>query len=80
MARLRKTPVAAAALILPFAAGGCGGGEPEPDNAAIDRTLNQIIANEQANRERLVEEARDREDIREREMEQREENYGNAAD
>lgn len=52
----------------------CGSGQPEADPAAVDSHLNQIVANEEAAKERLIEEARDREDVREREMEQREVN------
>ena len=50
-----------------------GGGErkPQPDPAVLDNHFNKIIADEEAEQRRLVEEARDREDQRMREMEQR---------
>lgn len=59
------------ALLATIALSGCGTGEEEADPVALDQTLNQIIVNDQIERRRLVEEARDREEVREREMEQR---------
>ncbi|HEX8654322.1 MAG TPA: hypothetical protein VF693_03755 [Allosphingosinicella sp.] len=61
---------------------GCRGGEAEADPAALDQAFNQIIVNDQAERRRLVEEARDREEVREQEMEQRAAGYddGNSAE
>ena len=72
----RLAALAAAALALPLAA--CGRSEPTPDPAVIDQHLNNMIAQEEADRRRRVEEARAREDVREREMEQREADYGDA--
>lgn len=60
-----------AGLLLGLALGGCGRADEEADPAALDQAFNQIIANDQAERRRLVEEARDREEVREREMELR---------
>ncbi|HEX8366701.1 MAG TPA: hypothetical protein VF603_15590 [Allosphingosinicella sp.] len=62
---------AALAVLATIAVSGCGAGEDEADPAALDQTFNQIIVNDQVERRRLVEEARDREEVREREMEQR---------
>lgn len=56
-------------------ASACGNDNSEPDNAVLDAHFNKIIADEEAERSRLVEEARDREDVREKEMEERSENY-----
>jgi flagellar motility protein MotE (MotC chaperone) len=76
-----KTMKAAALLIAAaLAATACGRGESEPDPAALDAHFNNMIAEEEAERRRLVEAARDREDIRENEMDQREENYAQQAD
>ncbi|HEX8642682.1 MAG TPA: hypothetical protein VF702_02075 [Allosphingosinicella sp.] len=58
----------------------CSGGEPQPDPAAIDAHLNKFIADEEIERRRLVEEARQREDVRENEMDAREENYTNSTE
>ena len=80
MPHLLRPPIGAFALLLTLAAAGCGRGEPEPDNAAIDYTLNQLIANDEAEKQQLVEEARAREDVRENEMEQREDNYTETPD
>lgn len=66
-----RIEIACAALLAAIALGGCGRDDEEADPAALDQAFNQIIANDQAERRRLVEEARDREDVREREMEQR---------
>ena len=71
-----------AALLLAAALGAsaCGRGEPTPDPAALDAHFNNMIAEEEAERRRLVEEARDREDVRENEMEEREKNYAQTPD
>jgi hypothetical protein len=63
-----------------LAAASCGSGEPEPDNAVLDAHFNKIIADDEAERRNLVEAARDREDVREQEMEAREANYADAPD
>jgi hypothetical protein len=78
----KRFAILSAAVLAGFPLSGCGGGEAEADPAALDRAFNQIIANDQAERRRLVEEARDREEVREREMEQRAAGYdeGNSAD
>lgn len=72
---------AIAGLVLASALAACGEREPKPDAAVIDQHLNNMMAQEEAEQRRLVEEARQREDLREREMEQREANFsdGNAA-
>jgi hypothetical protein len=70
----RRQALAAAALLLALGAAACGDQEPKADPAAVDKHLNKIIADEEAQKNRLVEEARDREDVRENEMEQRSEN------
>ena len=75
MLNLRRLGFAGAALILPLALVACGERQVQPDNAAIDRHLNQMIVEEEAERRRLIEEARDREEVREKEMEQRAANY-----
>jgi len=80
MVGLGRFGFAVAAVILPLALAACGERQPKPDNAAIDRHLNQMIVDEEAERRRLIEEARDREEVREREMEQREANYSNSSD
>ncbi|HEX8528331.1 hypothetical protein [Allosphingosinicella sp.] len=74
MSPSKFSPILAALLLLPAA---CGGGEPEADPAAIDNHLNQILAREEADREKLVAEARIREAVRESEMEQDAVNYSN---
>jgi len=66
-----RIEIAALAVLAAIAVSGCGAGEDEADPAALDQTFNQIIVNDQVERRRLVEEARDREEVREREMEQR---------
>jgi hypothetical protein len=78
----RRIAILSAALAAGFLLSGCGGDEAEADPAALDQAFNQIIANDQAERRRLVEEARDREDVRVREMEQRAGGYddGNSAE
>jgi hypothetical protein len=63
-----------------IAVSACNDGEPQPDPAALDAHYNRIIADQEAERRKLIEEARDREDVRENEMDAREENYANAAD
>lgn len=60
-------------LLAPLAA--CGESEPKPDPAIIDQHLNQLIAQDEAERRRLVEEARAREDVREAEIKERETNF-----
>ena len=79
MPNLRYAALASLALAIPLAA--CGEGDPKPDAAVIDQHLNNMMAQEEAEQRRLVEEARAREDVREVEMEQREADYdgGNAA-
>jgi len=67
----KRIEILAVALLAAIALSGCGADEDEADPAALDQTLNQIIVNDQMERRRLVEEARDREEVREREMEQR---------
>jgi hypothetical protein len=67
-------------LAAALAASGCGRGEPEPDPAALDAHFNNIIAEDEALKARLIEEARDREDVRENEMDRREENYAQQPD
>ena len=74
---MRLAPLLIAAAL---AAPGCGRSEPAPDPAALDAHFNNMIAEEEAERRRLIEEARDREDVRENEMEQRERNYAEAPD
>jgi hypothetical protein len=74
---LRRTALLFAAAL---AAGGCGSDQPAPNNAALDAHFNNMIAEEKADQRRLIEEARDREDVREKEMEQREQNYAETPD
>lgn len=71
----RRIAILSAAIAAGFLLSGCGGDEAEADPAALDQAFNQIISNDQAERRRLVEEARDREEVREREMEQRAAGY-----
>ncbi|MEA3016157.1 MAG: hypothetical protein QOI38_879 [Sphingomonadales bacterium] len=71
----KRIEIGLAALLIGIGLSGCGGEEAEADPAALDQAFNQIIANDQAERRRLVEEARDREEVREREMEQRAAGY-----
>lgn len=76
---LRAT-LTALALI---ASSGCGA-DREPDPAVLDRTLNNLIAEQEAERARLVEDARLREEQRAREVAERAANRsaeaaGNAA-
>jgi uncharacterized lipoprotein YmbA len=71
----------AALLLAVSTAAGCSPGQPEPDPVALDRTLNNLIAAQDAERARLVEEARVREELREQEMDQRRNAYsGNAGE
>lgn len=71
-----RTPMIALLLL---ASSACGS-DAEPDPAALDRTLDNLIADQEAQRARLVEEARLREDQRELEMQRRAANHsGNAA-
>lgn len=72
MPKLRLAAFAGLLLTLPLAA--CGESEPKPDPAVIDQHLNEAIARDEAERRRLVEEARAREDVREEEMKEREAN------
>ena len=65
----------AALLLAALAVSACGRGEPEPDPAALDAHFNNMIAEEEAERRRLIEAARGREDVRNKEMEQRADNY-----
>ena len=67
-------------LCAALALSGCGRSQPEPDPAALDAHFNNMIAEEAAERRRLVDAARDREDVRENEMEQREQNYAEQPD
>ena len=78
MSRGRGGAMAVAAFALLLAS--CGSGEAEADPQAVDAHLNRIVERDEAERRRLVEEARTREDVREREMEQRSGNDGEAAD
>jgi hypothetical protein len=66
---------ASAGLFLALTLAACGEKEPKPDPAVIDEHLNRLIAQEEAEDRRLVEEARAREDVREQEMKDREVNY-----
>jgi flagellar motility protein MotE (MotC chaperone) len=76
-----KTMSAAALLLAAaFAAAACGRSKSEPDPAALDAHFNKMIAEDEAERRRLVEAARDREDVRNKEMEQRAQNYRDKAD
>jgi hypothetical protein len=77
MPKLRTAALAGLILALPLA--GCGQQEQKPDPEVIDQHLNRLIAQEEADRRRLVEEARVREDLREEEMEKRESNDGDNA-
>jgi hypothetical protein len=67
--------VARAALLSVLLLCACSRSQPQPDPKVLDAHFNKIIADEEAERRRLVEEARDREDVREQEMEDRAENY-----
>ncbi|HYJ30063.1 MAG TPA: hypothetical protein VEW25_06955 [Allosphingosinicella sp.] len=77
MPKLRFAALAGLIFALPLVA--CGDREQKPDPEVIDQHLNRLIAQEEAERRRLVEEARVREDVREEEMEQRESNAGDNA-
>ena len=74
MPKLRLSARAALILSVAPALAACGESEPKPDPAVIDQHLNQLIAQDEAERRRLVEDARAREDVREQEMKQREAN------
>ena len=67
-------------LVLSGLAIGCGEGTPRADPAAVDRHLNRIMAEDDAERANAVVEARAREELREEAMEEKAENYSNAAD
>lgn len=64
-----------ALLLAALPVSACSRSEPQPDPKVLDAHFNKIIADEEAERRRLVEAARDREDVREQEMEERAENY-----
>ena len=64
-------PVRTLCLPLLAALAACGSRAGEPDPAVLDETLNNIIAADEAARAQLVEEARQREEQRVREMEAR---------
>ncbi|HZF96437.1 MAG TPA: hypothetical protein VEZ20_16360 [Allosphingosinicella sp.] len=66
---------AALLLAAALAVSACNRGDSEPDPAALDAHFNKMIAEDEAERRRLVEAARDREDVRNKEMEQRAHNY-----
>jgi hypothetical protein len=74
-----RTRRLAGALLLTGLAAACGRGEPDVDPAVVDSHLNQIIANDLAERANLVDEARAREEVREQEMEERIDNYSGKA-
>lgn len=59
---------------------GCARGEPEADPAAVDATLNRLVADDEARRQQLLAEARAREAAREREMARNEQNYAATPD
>ena len=69
--------MAGALMLLGLAA--CSRGDPEPDPVVLDQTFNNIIAEQEAQRARLVEEARIREAQRMREMEENATAYEAAA-
>jgi hypothetical protein len=73
---LRPAPLLIAAALL----SACGEEEITPDPAAIDAHLNKIEVDEEREKARLIEAARDREDMREDEMNAREENYAQTPD
>ena len=70
---------AAFAFAAAAALAGCGS-EPRADPAAVDAHLNQIRAHEEAERQRLVAEARAREQVRMQETKERVENYTNTTE
>ena len=73
---MRAAPLFIAAALL----SACGQEEIKPDPAAIDAHLNKIKVDEEREKARLIEAARDREDVREDEMNAREENYAQTPD
>jgi hypothetical protein len=75
MPHLLRSALPGAALLSLLALGACGEDEPKPDPAVLDEHFSNMIEAEEANKNRLVEEARDREDQRKQEMEQRAANY-----
>ena len=79
---MRRSALACAAplLLVLLSLASCGGGRTEGDPAAVDNVLNQAIAREEAERQRLVLEARAREAVRVREMEQNAQNYAETPD
>jgi hypothetical protein len=81
MPDLLRSALAGAALLSILALGACGEDEAKPDPAVLDEHFSNMIEAEEANKNRLVEEARDREDVRKQEMEQRAADYsaGNEA-
>ena len=74
MAKLMRAQ-AAGALLLALLAPACGSGEPEADPAALNATLNAIVARDEAERANMIAESRAREAARMREMEQNAQNY-----
>ena len=70
-----QSPFARAALLSLLLLCACSRSQPQPDPKVLDAHFNKIIADEETERRRLVEAARDREDVREQEMEDRAENY-----
>jgi low affinity Fe/Cu permease len=80
MRTIYRHSLAASSLIAATLVAGCGRSEPQADPAAIDATLNRLIAEDEAERNQLVVDARVREEAREREMADNEQNYANTAD
>ena len=80
MPDLTRVRPAALFLVAALTVSACGRSDPEPDPAALDAHFNNMVAEEAAERLRLVDAARDREDVRENEMEQRERNYAEQPD
>ena len=72
MAPLRSATCAGLVLL---ALAGCGRDDENGQAAAVDNHLNQIIAQEEQDRQNLIAEARAREALREREMEAKAANY-----
>ena len=66
---------AAAGLLAAAMLSGCAREEPEPDPVVLDQHLKRIIAREEAVYNDAVAEARAREEVREREMSERINNY-----
>ena len=73
MAPLFRSVSLAGLLLLGLA--GCARDEENGQAAAVDSHLNQIIAQEERDRQNLIEEARAREAVREQEMEAKTANY-----